>query len=161
MRDLVPARHILQAIGQSMGLDIPKGAALRSTVFKDNNGCLTLATVPKMTPRTMVLGVKYFWFRSHVGPGSGIKIIKAASENQLADTFTKGLALEQFRILRQKLMGWTAEAREGVSKVELTKYLWSLLGTARLGQSPANAPRTKCANWAGGDILRALLAYRY
>jgi hypothetical protein len=28
-------------------------------------------------------------------------------------------------------MGWTAEAREGVSKVELTKYLWSLLGTAR------------------------------
>jgi hypothetical protein len=105
MRDLIPARHILQAIGKSMGLDIPEGAALRSTVFKDSNGCLTWATVPKMTPRTKHIGVKYFWFRSHVGPDSGIKIIKEASENQLAETFTKGLALEQFSILQHKLMG--------------------------------------------------------
>jgi hypothetical protein len=103
MRDLIPARHILQAIGHSMGPGIPEGAALRSTVFEDNNRCLTLATFPKMTPRTKHIGVKYLWFRSHVGPGSGIKIIKVASENQLADTFTKGLALEQFTILRQKI----------------------------------------------------------
>jgi hypothetical protein len=114
-----------------MCLDIPQGAALHYTVLEDNNGCLTLATVPKMTPRTKHIGVKYFWFRSHVGPESGITLLKVASENQLADTFTKGLALTQFTILRQRLVGWTVEAREGVSKVELTKYLWSLLGTAR------------------------------
>jgi hypothetical protein len=84
-----------------------------------------------MTPRTKHIGVKYFWFRSHVGQDSGIKIIKVASENQLADTFTKGLALEQFSILRHKLMGWTAEVREGVLKVKLMKYIWSLLGTVR------------------------------
>jgi hypothetical protein len=48
-------------------------------------------------------------------------IVKVASENQLADTFTKGLALDQFVSLQQKFMGWTAEARQGVSRVELTK----------------------------------------
>jgi hypothetical protein len=83
-----------------MGLKIPEGADLRSTtVFEDTNGCLTLATIPKMTPRTKHIGVKYFWFRSHVGLGSGINIIKVTSENQLADTFTKGLALDQFTSL--------------------------------------------------------------
>jgi hypothetical protein len=70
-----------------------------------------------------------------LGRGMSCGIGSSASRycSQLADTFTEGLALEQFSfsILRHKLMGWTAEVREGVSKVELTKYLWSLLGTAR------------------------------
>lgn len=115
MRDLIPARQILSALGKSLRINVPEGANLKSTVFEDNNGALTLATIPKMTPRTKHIGVKYFWFRDKCGPNTGITIVKVDTKDQLADTFTKGLTLDQFTILRQKLMGWTAEAREGVS----------------------------------------------
>lgn len=112
---MLPAREILLALAKSIGLAVPDGASLRSTVFEDNNGCLTLATVPKMTPRTKHIGVKYFWFRSKVGPGSGINIQKVDTKDQLADTFTKGLAADQFATLRTQLMGWSCSVREGVS----------------------------------------------
>lgn len=115
MRDLIPAREIFQALAQSIGLDVPEGASLRSTVFEDNNGCITLATVPKMTPRTKHIGVKYFWFRSKVGPGRGITIQKVDTKDQLADTLTKGLSADQFATLRSQLMGWKSSVREGVS----------------------------------------------
>jgi transposase InsO family protein len=116
MRELIPARTIFHALAKSIGLDVPEQASLRSTVFEDNNGCLTLATVPKMTPRTKHIGVKYFWFRSKVGPGSGITIKKVDTKAQLADTLTKGLPAEQFATLRTQLMGWTCSVREGVSR---------------------------------------------
>ncbi len=60
MRDSIPARQIVHALAQSIGLDIPKEAYLRSTVFEDNNGCLTLTTVPTMTPRTKHIWSKVF-----------------------------------------------------------------------------------------------------
>jgi hypothetical protein len=113
----------------------------------------TLATIPKMTPRAKHIGVKYFWFRSHVGPVSGINIIKVASENQLADPFTKGLTLDQFTNLRQKLMGWTAEAREGVSYLPLFKYRQYMMGTHRpvMSEREDLSPRQNC--W-GSDTGR-------
>jgi hypothetical protein len=80
-----------------------------------------------------------------------------ASENQLADTFTKGLASAQFSILRQKLMGWSTEAREGVSRIDLTKYLWSLLGTERPVANDRAGPEMRQAHWwknAKGPISR-------
>jgi hypothetical protein len=115
MRDLIPARLILQAIGKVLKLPVPPGAQLKSTIFEDNNGCLQLATVPKMTPRSKHIAVKYFWFRSHVGPNHGISIVQCDTKDMLADIFTKGLPAEQFAILRELLMGWTS-AREGVSQ---------------------------------------------
>ena len=68
-----------------------------------------------MTPRTKHIGVKYFWFRSKVGPGSGINLQKVDTKDQLADTYTKGLAADQFATLRTQLMGWSCSIREGVS----------------------------------------------
>jgi len=128
MRDLIPARHILQAVGKVLSLPVPPGAQLKSTVFEDNNGCLTLATVPKMTPRSKHIGVKYFWFCSKVGPGTGISIVKCDTHDMLADIFTKGLPMEVFSALRLKLMGWTS-VREGVSQDKpspgLLNYLYS------------------------------------
>jgi hypothetical protein len=115
MRDLIPARLLLYEIGKALTISVPEGAALKSTVFEDNNGCLQLATIPKMTPRSKHIGVKYFWFRSKVGPSHGINIVKCDTKDQLADIFTKGLPYEQFAILRSKLMGWTLD-REGVSQ---------------------------------------------
>ena len=114
MRDLIPARHILQAIGKALDLPVPSGANLKSTIFEDNNGCLQLATVPKMTPRSKHIGIKYFWFRSQVGEGTGITITKCDTKDMFADIFTKGLPYEQFAALRTSLLGWT-QVREGVS----------------------------------------------
>ena len=108
MRDLIPARHILQAVGTALSLPVPAGAQLKSTVFEDNMGCLTLATIPKMTPRSKHIAVKYFWFRSQVGPEHGITIVKCDTKDMLADIFTKGLAADQFSVLRAMLMGWTS-----------------------------------------------------
>ena len=88
---------------------------MKSTIFEDNMGCLQLATVPKMTPRSKHIAVKYFWFRSKVGPETGITIVKCDTKDMLADIFTKGLPKDQFAVLRELLMGWTS-AREGVSQ---------------------------------------------
>ena len=115
MRDLIPARLILQVIGKALPLPVPEGALLKSTVFEDNNGCLTLATIPKMTPRSKHIAIKFFWFKSKVGPEHGIQIVKCDTKDMLADIFTKGLTSETFSALRALLMGWTS-AREGVSQ---------------------------------------------
>ena len=115
MRDLIPARVILQQLGKALGISVPEGASLQSTVFEDNNGCLQLATIPRMTPRSKHIGVKYFWFRTNVGPDKGINIVKCDTKDQLADIFTKGLPFNQFSILRHHLCGWTS-VREGVSQ---------------------------------------------
>jgi hypothetical protein len=137
MRDLLPARQIFLVLAQSIGLVVPDEATLRSTVFEDNNGCLTLATVPKMTPRTKHIGVKYFWFRSKVGPGTGITIHKVATQDQLADTLTKGLPADQFATLRLQLMGWKGEVREGVSGVQgFTGVLRQLLAALTTSRPP-------------------------
>ena len=114
MRELILTRHILKAVGTVLDLPLSTNANLQSTVFEDNNGCLQLATIPKMTPRSKHIGVKYFWFRSQVGPATGISIVKCDTKDMLADIFTKGLPLDQFSVLRESLMGWTL-AREGVS----------------------------------------------
>ena len=115
MRDLLPLRELFLTLCTALSLVPPEKVALHSTVFEDNNGCLTLATVPRMTPRTKHIGVKYFWFRSKIlAPESGIKIVKVASQSQLADIFTKGLTLEIFATLRLHLLGWTTSLREGV-----------------------------------------------
>ena len=137
MRDLIPARQIFLVLSQSLGLVVPDEATLRSTVFEDNNGCLTLATVPKMTPRTKHIGVKYFWFRSKVGPGTGITIQKVATQDQLADTLTKGLPADQFATLRRQLMGWSGEVREGVSGVQgFTGVLRQILAALTTSRPP-------------------------
>jgi hypothetical protein len=151
MRDLLPARLLLNHIGKVLQLKFPEGADLKSTVFEDNNGYLQLATIPKMTPRSKHIGVKYFWFRSKVGPSHGINIIKCDTKDQVADIFTKGLPFDQFAILCSKLMGWTL-AREGVSQDKGThagflSYVYSYLlkyGPQDRSTTPSGTSQTAC-----------------
>ena len=79
---------------------------LHLSVFEDNNGALALATTPKINPRTKHIAVKYFHFRSHVGPDKGVHLVKVDTSAQLGDQFTKGLGDIQFKKLRKLLMGW-------------------------------------------------------
>jgi len=79
---------------------------LHSTIFEDNNGALSLATAPKLTPCMKHIGVKYHWFKSLIGKEQGFDIVKVESKEQKADIFTKGLPAELFQHVRGILMGW-------------------------------------------------------
>jgi hypothetical protein len=124
MRDLIPIREILHEIlSVVFGLkpsityhshsrifeDVTVGTSRhvlpQSTVYEDNDACLNFARMPKLTPRTKHIGVPYHWFRSQVDNLS-IHIERVDTANQLADQFTKGLSVEQFRLARKRLMGW-------------------------------------------------------
>lgn len=81
-----------------------------SDVFEDNNGALTVATLPRITPQSKFFAVKLHFFKEHVktddNPDGEIDIKKIESEKQLGDIFTKGLVEAKFVPLRDRLMGW-------------------------------------------------------
>ncbi len=106
MRDLLPMRRLLQEIGNKLSMSYAKNGIMHSTVFEDNNGALGLATSPRLTPRTKHIGVKYHFFKDHIGEDKEIHIKKIESEFQKADIFTKGLPLVTFEKIRHLLMGW-------------------------------------------------------
>ena len=59
------------------------------TVFEDNKGCIDLANLPKTSPRTKHIALKYHHFRSFVGNTISIHYIETTE--QVADIFTKAL----------------------------------------------------------------------
>jgi hypothetical protein len=62
---------------------------MHAKVFEDNNGALGLALSPRITPRTKYIGIRYHFFREHIGMEKGITINKIDSAEQKADIFTK------------------------------------------------------------------------
>ena len=76
-----------------------------SKVFEDNSACLKHATMPKLSPRTKHIGIPYHFFRSEVIKGN-ISVLPIATDDQLADQFTKGLPHSKFEHLRKRLLGW-------------------------------------------------------
>jgi hypothetical protein len=66
MRDLIPLRELIKEVAHSLGKDRNFTTRTYSKVLEDNNGALTLANVPRMTPRSKHIAVKYHFFRSHV-----------------------------------------------------------------------------------------------
>ena len=98
--------HLLEEIGTNLEMEFAKQGILHSTVFEDNNGALDLATSLKLTPRTKHIGVKYHFFKSHVGEDKEIRIVPIDTLVQKADIFTKGLDFIAFGRIRKLLMGW-------------------------------------------------------
>ena len=106
MRELLPMRVLLEEIGAKLGLDFVRQSAVRSTVFEDNQGCLSLVNVPKMSPRNKYLALKYHFFRGQIGVEKGIVAQYINTKEQQADIFTKGLPEAQFQAIRKLLIGW-------------------------------------------------------
>jgi hypothetical protein len=102
MRDLLPMQRLLAEVNDALGLS---SASSPSTVYEDNTGALTLANLPRLTPRSKHIAVKYHFFRQHVADGS-VRVVKISTNDQLADIFTKGLTRQVFESLRFKLLGW-------------------------------------------------------
>ena len=106
MRELLPMRAMLKEIGNKLEIDVVKTSLVRSTVFEDNQGCLSLVNVPKMSPRNKYLALKYHFFRSEIGEEKGVVAKYINTKEQIADCFTKGLPGAQFQVIRQLLIGW-------------------------------------------------------
>ena len=108
MREILPLRELLKEVGDKLQLDFTKPTLVHSTIFEDNNGAIQLATSPKISPRTKHIGIKYHFFKSHIGlkEGKGIGIKKIGTTENIADLFTKGLPPDKFKTLREGLMGW-------------------------------------------------------
>jgi hypothetical protein len=106
IRELLPMRDLFQEVGTALKLKCAIPTILHSTVFEDNNGALSLATSPKISPRTKHIAVKYHHFRSKIGVDKGIIIQRVDTKEQKADIFTKGLGAQQFNYIRKLVMGW-------------------------------------------------------
>ena len=110
MRELVPMRCLLQEIVSVMDPENADHKTLfRSTVFEDNNGAISTATAPNLTPRTKNIAVRYHYTRSQIELNEnkpGIHLEKISTEFQLADILTKGLEQETFECLRKMLCNW-------------------------------------------------------
>jgi hypothetical protein len=109
MREILPMRALLKEIGSKLDLSCSQETLIRSTVFEDNQGCISLVNVPKMSTRNKYIALKYHFFRSHIGKdkeGGSIVVKYVNTLEQKADIFTKGLGTSQFAVIRKLLIGW-------------------------------------------------------
>jgi hypothetical protein len=110
MRDLIPLKAAVSEIAPGMGLEDKKIVTIKSKIWEDNMGALTLANMElhRTTPRSKHYATRYHWFRSFTnydGYG-GYEVIKVASADQMADILTKASREEPFRNNRLLVMGW-------------------------------------------------------
>ena len=108
MKDLIPLKRIVETVAVGLGLGEDIMTTIQSEVWEDNADALTLAKLepPRYTPRSKHYALKYHWFREHVYNDDSITLSKIDTKLQLADILTKSLGGNQFKILREKLMGW-------------------------------------------------------
>ena len=84
---------------------------VKCRTFEDNKSCIEIATNHKTRPQTKHLSVRLNHFRSHIIDET-ISIEHILTFEKIADIFTKPLARDQVRKLRNRLMGWSVDARE-------------------------------------------------
>ena len=110
MRALIPIRRGFVELCYSFNLIAPDAFPVQSTIFEDNNGCISTCTAPKLSPRTKHIAVKYHFARNFFSgdsqEGNPFVLKKVHTDLQKADIFTKGLAENKFEILRKLLCGW-------------------------------------------------------
>ena len=105
MRELVPMRRLLKEVVKTVDPDSQEHPTiLKSVIWEDNNGAISTAKSPKITPRTKHIAVKYHYTRSQIG--GEIELEKIESKVQKADILTKGLTQEDFERIRLLLCGW-------------------------------------------------------
>ena len=99
-------RALLKELAAKLKMDIVTKSLVRSTVFEDNQGCLSMVNVPKMSTLNKYLSLKYHFLQSHIGESKGVVARHIRTTEQKADNFTKGLPPEQFQTIRKLLIGW-------------------------------------------------------
>ena len=107
MKSVLPLQTLVRVVARGVGLAEERLTTFKTSVWEDNAGALTLATLEpgRMTPRSKHYAIKYHWFREHLKPNS-VEVKKIATDAQKADILTKGLRTTKFREIRLILSGW-------------------------------------------------------
>ena len=103
LRDVLPLIDLLNELKGVLPVSTIS-SKVHCTVFEDNVGCIELANLPKLRPRTKHIGLKYHHFREHVR-NKTVSVQYIDTLNQTADIFTKALSAPQFSKLRHLLTG--------------------------------------------------------
>jgi hypothetical protein len=103
MRHLLPLREIVDETRLHMGLEKDCPVRMKSKVFEDNNGCISVATSPKIAQRSKHVGTAFFFLKEHLDK---LEILKTDTKEQQADTFTKAMDGPTFKTIRRLLQGW-------------------------------------------------------
>ena len=104
LRTVIPIMSLLEEM-QEQGVNITKSQAdIKCKVFEDNSGALTIATLPKIRPRTKYINTKYWHFREHMEQGK-IALLPVSTKDQIADILTKPLPEIDFVKLKERIMG--------------------------------------------------------
>ena len=110
MRDLIPMIELVKCMAEGVGLPQDQVTRIKTTVWEDNIGALTLANLDAghSTSRSRHYLIRYHWFRSHLKVSGMNKVLieKIDTKEQLGDLFTKPLTRVTFELLRHKLIGW-------------------------------------------------------
>jgi len=100
MRDMLPLKRLVKLVAKVITGNDNVKMVTKSDVFEDNNGALTVATLPRITPQSKFFAVKYHFFKEHVktdlNPHGEVEIHKIETSKQLADIMTKGLVADKF-----------------------------------------------------------------
>ena len=104
MRDVLPLMELLEELRQKGFAEASAAPKVKCTAFEDNEGAISLAKTPRLRPRTKHINNKYHHFREQVQLGK-VDVQHIATEQQLADLFTKPLPELQFIYLRDLIMG--------------------------------------------------------
>ena len=68
VRALPPLKSLINEVINNLGIDSKDLKFFSiSTVYEDNNGAIVVAKIPRMTPTSKNISVKYHWFRQRVG----------------------------------------------------------------------------------------------
>ena len=68
VRELIPLKSITKEVIDNLGIESEKLKFVSSsTIYEDNNGIIVVETIPRTTPTSRHIYVKYHWFRQHVG----------------------------------------------------------------------------------------------
>jgi hypothetical protein len=106
MRHLLPPREIVEEIRGHMGLAKDCLVRMKSKVFEDNNGCIAVATLPKITPQSKHIGTACFFSKEHL---NDLEILKVDTKEQKADIFTKAIDGPTFKTIHRLSQGWQAQ----------------------------------------------------
>jgi len=106
-RELIPMRRAFETLLQVFNLQQTQPVIVKSKIFEDNNGAISTAQTPKMTPRTKHIGVKYHFVKDYFARRKQgdhpFELLKIDTLDQKADIFTKGLNEISFSRIRKLL----------------------------------------------------------
>jgi hypothetical protein len=107
LRELIPMRRVFDEMLDAFSLKQDEPVTVKTRIYEDNNGAISTATTPKMTPRTKHIGVKYHFVKDYFARNKmgnhPFDLVKIDTNNQKADVFTKGLGPIAFSRIRKLL----------------------------------------------------------